>query len=333
MIIYKKDILKLLAFVTTITVLLFFLLNAFNKDFNKYKLGGFIHHRERIAEKTAEEVFKNNMINIPKERFQRPSKIPALDLKYKYNDELTGYPEKYTTSRDVILAYYSILRDAANMIGYQGGCGTVGRSRTPYPSAYNLLSDSTREEITYKEFEKSFAGIGHTTLLKLYPAYRPPNTPENIKYYMVEIEIITGPPVSGEEEYKPNPTYFAYYYGIITTVYDENEGWKIKSTDYIPEDFLCAPYHLWDWYGRYLVEGVYVSWYKIIDKIDYIEKKDSLIYIYASGHGKKYRFDFVRLTNGEDVLLHEYMKQNDKWVEVNILKPEHQSYKLSILNF
>lgn len=90
---------------------------------------------------------------------------------------------------------------------------------------------------------KSLEGIGYTTLLKLYPAYHPPGTPNNIKYYMVEIEVLTGPQYKGENDNKPQPGYFAYYYGLITVEKAVSGGWEIKSVDYIPEDFLCHPMH------------------------------------------------------------------------------------------
>jgi hypothetical protein len=90
---------------------------------------------------------------------------------------------------------------------------TKGWAKIPYPYAYQLLSKETKQQIFFEEFEKSFAGIGHITLLKLYPAYQPLNTPASIKYYMVEIEVITGLPHKGEGKNKPQPSYFAYYYG------------------------------------------------------------------------------------------------------------------------
>ncbi|QOX63230.1 hypothetical protein FRZ06_07655 [Anoxybacterium hadale] len=50
---------------------------------------------------------------------------------------------------------------------------------------------------------------------------------------------------------------------------------------------------------------VYGDNLKLIDKIDRTEQNGNMISIYASGNGKSYRFDFVRLTNGYDILLHE----------------------------
>lgn len=345
MIIYKKDIIKVfLVIIVTISILIT-LFKIPKENSEPYLLGGFIHNNKQTIEVELTKPVININIDFEEERFQRPSKQPALKLRHniKSVDDFErwyqgdwkppyipkGFPKKYIYSEDVVQAYYAILKQASVMGGYHGGCGSIPHNGIPFPYAYELLSKDTKEEIAYTDFFKSFIGTGHTTLLKLYPAFSTKDTPKNIKHYMVEIEIITGSPTEKNKEKDPKPSYFAYYYGIVTTEYDEKEGWKIKSVDYIPEDFLCAPYHFWQWESRTLVEVIYKNWYKLIDKIDKVEKKDSQISIYASGKDNKYRFDFVRLTNGEDVLLHENIKINDKWKEVNLLKPEHQNFKLS----
>ncbi|WP_202708438.1 hypothetical protein [Sporosalibacterium faouarense] len=326
-------LLKLVILIIIIVLLVSLLLNLTPNKLNKYFLGGDIFSRNIVVGKEDQEVLSLHDFRIDRERFQRPSKEPALDLKYRYNDLLKGYPEKYSTAIDVIHSYYSMLKEASNTIGFQGGCGTIGMGREPYTHAYELLSNETKKDISYEKFLDSFEGVGHITLLKLYPAYESPSTPSNIKHYIVEIEVITGPPREEGEEYNSEPTYFAYYYGIITAVYEGSNGWKIKSVDYIPEDFLCAPYHLWDWDGKMFVEIVYRDWYNLISKIDNVEKNESIVSVYASGNGKEYKFDFIRLTNGEDILVHEFVKEYGKWTEVNILRPEHQGYKLSVSNF
>lgn len=337
MVIYKKSFM-ILIFITVILVTSF---KIINNNHNDFKIGGYVH-REENKDKNVAKTVLNEKENY-EDRFQRPSKESPLKLKYdfKYGDIKgiespyipKGYPEKYNNPADIIHAYYSILQRASNMTGFHGGCGTIGEHSAPYPYAYELLSDKTKKEVSLKEFRDSFKGIGYMTLLKLSPAYKSSDTSDNIKYYFVEIETITGPPRLKHEKYKEEPSYFAYYYGLVTTEYNESQGWKIKSVDYIPEDFLCAPYHGWNWDSRMVVQAIYKEWYKLIDKIDNEERKDSYISIYASGKGKKYRFDFVRLTNGEDVLLHEYIQINNKWIEVNILKPEDHMFKLSILKF
>jgi len=301
-------------------------------------MGGYIHANDKAGQEDIQPVFYDEHENTDSERFQRPSKQSVLKLKYsaKYfisnSEQLPPYIKTvFQTPEDVIQAYYAILQDASNMAGYYGGCGTVGWSKIPYPYAYELLTKETREKIALKEFEESFAGVGHITLLKLHPAYQPHNTSANIKYYMVEIEVITGLPYK-EGDNKAQPGYFAYYYGLIFVEEIPSEGWKIKSIYYVPEDFLCHPMHHWDYDARALTEIVYKNWYGLINDIEKVEKDDSLIHVHAIGKGNKYRFDFVRLTNGDDVLLHENVQQNGQWREVNLLKEEDQSYKFSILN-
>lgn len=313
-------------------------------NYNEYIIGGQVYDRFKFDNKSETTDHIKTVFNYIdeqqiQERFQRSSKKVPLDLKYQFKIPRgtiippyipEGYPKKYESSEDVIHAYYSILNEASNMIGYSGGCGTIGDSRIPYPYAYQLLTDKTKEEMSIEEFKDSFSGIGHINLLNLYPAYHPKKSSFSEKYYMIEIETIVGLPVAINNNKNLASTYFAYYYGIISTKYEKGEGWKIKSVNYISEDFLCAPYHHWYWDSRALVDIIYNSWYNIVDKIDKVEQKDSLISIYASGKGKKYKFDFIRLTNGEDVLLHEYVYESGKWKEVNMLKPEHKGYKLTI---
>ena len=57
-----------------------------------------------------------------------------------------------------------------------------------------------------------------------------------------------------------------------------------------------------------------------------------MIIIYASGNGKSYRFDFVRLTNGYDILLHEYILDIGDWKETSLLGDKWKDMKLTIEN-
>ncbi|MDP4182130.1 MAG: hypothetical protein Q8942_13700 [Bacillota bacterium] len=330
---FKMPMLGLLILVI-IFISLFMVLE--NKK-DRIVMGGSLVTNDKHEKNEAQSVFNSETDNIS-ERFQRPSKQSAYKLKYAANDFITHSDQSshiqtiFKTPEDVIQAYYAILKDASNMEGFHGGCGTVGWSKIPYPFAYKLLSADTEQNMTLEKFIDSFAGIGHITLLKLYPAYQPPSTPIDLKYYMVEIEVITGPPYKGEGDNRPQPCYFAYYYGLITTVKTPSEGWKIKSIDYVPEDFLCHPLHHWDYDAKSLVGIVYMNWYGLIDGIEKIDREDSLIHVYADESNNKYRFDFVRLTNGDDILMHEYILQNGQWLEVNLLKKEDQFYKFSVLN-
>ncbi|MHC1722124.1 MAG: hypothetical protein AB9836_02840 [Aminipila sp.] len=284
------------------------------------------------------EAAHQNEDQVDNERFRRPSKQLTINNKFSFRYFQKDYDKPplittaFETSEDVVKAYFGILKNAANMEGYLGGCGTIGDSLQPYPYAYELYSNSTQKKMPLSEFVDSFSGIGHINLLKLYPAYVPQGTPDNIGYYMFEIEAITGPSENDEKSYNRGGGYFAYYYGLITTEYNPNSGWKIKAINYLPEDFLCAPDHGWAYSAEYFVPIVYQDWYHLIDNIDRTEQVGDIVSVYASGPDKKYKFDFVRLTNGYDILMHENIWNNGQWEEVNILQEEVQGMKLSSLN-
>lgn len=180
------------------------------------------------------------------------------------------------------------------------------------------------------KFIASFSGTAHTTLLKLLPVYAPPDTPENIKYHMAEFEIITYPKYNKKVGNIPQPSYFTYYFGLITTEHTPAGGWKIKAMDYIPEDFLGAPYHLWHWDSTMLVQVVFGHWYNLIDEIEKVDIQGSDIRIYAKGRQNRYKFDAVRLTNGEDIFLHEYVWENGQWKEVDYIVEKHKYLKFSV---
>ena len=312
MVINLRKIVRPAAVIAILAVSVIFWLTFSGRE-SRFMLGAIIHENCRTEHEAAQPVSGRWENNMDDERFQRPSKQPAMKLKYDFKDfQGVGKVPKFSTAENVIHAYYAILKEAENMKGYHGGCGTIGMAKTPYPYAYELLAPQTRQEMSLEEFIKSFSGIGHMTLLKLYSAYQPANSAENILYYVAEIEVITGPPVTSANENTPQPSYFAYYYGLITAEKVPSEGWKIRRVDYVPEDFLCGPYHLWDWDAKALVEIVYGEWYKLIDKIERVEKENSIVSVYARGSTGEYRFDFLRLTNGEDILLHEYIIENGK---------------------
>lgn len=261
-------------------------------------------------------------------RFRRPSQEqPHLNpfTFDKFQNE-SGKVEKVFESADaVILAYYGILQSASNMLGFTGACGSVGYGADPYAYAYSLFTAEKQQNLSLKEFTNSFEGVGYITLLKLLPAFPPQGTPENIRYYMAEIEIIGG--VKENETNKGSR--FAYTYGLITVQSEQKMGWKIKDIQYIAEDFLCAPEHGWFYLSNAMVQIVYGENLKLIDRIDKTEQKNEMVYVYASGQNKQYRFDFVRLTNGYDILLFENELQNGEWKKVSLLPPEWAYLKLS----
>jgi hypothetical protein len=339
MVISLRRILRPTIGILLISALLLILWMIFDGKKSHYLMGGYIHKDDYLKQEISQPVSKTKEVKEGNERFLRPSRQPALKLKYSYKDfesMLENPPGSlviFSIPEDAIHAYYAILEDASNMEGYTGGCGTIGHAGTPYPYAYQLLSKNMRQQISLDEFIKSFAGTAHTTLLKLYPAYAPPDTPENIKYYMVEIEIITSPPYEEKDGDKPQPSYFAYYYGLITLERIHFEGWKIKEIDYIPEDFLCAPYHLWYWDASVVVQTIFGNWYKLIDEIEKVDVKGSQVQVIAKGKENRYKFDAVRLTSGIDLFMREYVEENGRWKEVDYIVERHKYLKFSVLKY
>lgn len=308
------------------------LINLFTKPSNQIIAGAILHSPLRASGQHIVPVM--NQDDLGSERFQRPSKALPYPNPYTFkdfqkdNEKLPLVAEKFENPEDLILAYYGILREASNMLGYSGGCGTIGESGLPYPYAYELLTKEMQKALPFDQYVNSFAGIGYTTLLKVLPAFAPPDTPDNVKYYMVEIEVITGAKAKTDEEYNQG-SQFAYYYGLIAVEKTPDEGWKIKDIYYIPEDFLCAPMHSWFYLSDAVVQIVYGDNLKLIDKIDRTERNGDMVSIYASGAGNSYRFDFVRLTNGYDILLHEYIFDNGEWKETSLLGDKWKEMKLT----
>ncbi len=261
------------------------------------------------------------------DRFRRPSWLRPLDNPYSFsdfqkdNDEKPLITKKFDSPLDVSLAYFGILNKASNLEGYSGGCGSVGDGLNPYPYAYELFTASKQSEITLKDFIASFKGIGYITLLELTPSYDPAKT-ENTETFMFEIETIEGDKVKVRDEECKDCEHnhfvgFSYYYGVIKAE-KTDAGYKISCITMIPEDFLCAPEHSWFYLGDAVVEIVYKDNLGIIEKIDKMEQDGNRIYIYASGHGKNYRFDFIRVTNGYDILLFENINESGVWKPVDL---------------
>lgn len=310
----------------------------FNQKPQRSSVMGGAFHKMAFQVPAEKEVLNQDQMKFLDERFRRPSKQTPLENSYSFSDfekENDTHPlitTVFQNPEDVVKAYFGILQSASNMAGYSGGCGSIGNGLQPYPYAYELFSASAQQRTRLQDFIDSFKGIGFITLLKLYPAYIPPGTPGNIRYYMFETEAITGRPGKDDAELLKNGSLFDYYYGLVTIINVPDIGWKIESIDCFSEDFLCAPEHSWFYLSDAVVTFIYHDWYQLIDQIDKTEQNGDIISIYASGKDKKYRFDFVRLTNGYDIMLHENIFINGKWEETNLLKPENQSFKLSVLN-
>lgn len=256
------------------------------------------------------------------QKYFRPSCMKALNLRFNNWEFFTPYYDKTPdqiqvpleltrTPEDTLLNYFSILREAENMGGRS--CGTIGQARTPFPIAYNFLSKEYQKKLSYKDYFNSFAGIGHTSLLKLC---RVPDGKCGIRFFY-EIETIEG--FEGK-----NAECFGYSYGFIRLEY-EKDGFRISELSKIEEDFLCAPYHGWDHDGEAIVEIKFGNWCKLIQYMYQTIKNGYVKNICFHGNDRAdYCIIFVTLTNGTDVEIAQFRKLgNEEWKQVNI-KPEEE---------
>lgn len=253
------------------------------------------------------------------ERYRRPSSEAPYPNPYSFSDfQRSDDPSPLITKafdkpEEVVLAYFGILNQASNMMGYSGGCGSIGDGIAPYRYAYELLTPERKKEISLQAFTDSFQGIGYITLLKVVPAS---SAKQGRTSYMVEIETIRGEKES-EAGTQGHGGRFAYYYGIMSTKKTDN-GYLIDRINLIPEDFLCAPEHGWFYMADAVVQIVYGDNLHLIDHVERVEEDGYMVYVYASGGDIRYRFDFVRITNGYDILLRENIDENGAWKEVSL---------------
>ncbi len=268
------------------------------------------------------------------ERFFRPSNMPILNTKRnilsiddygKNPSDINLNKELLKTPKDTLVNYFSVLREAANPLdNTKTGCGSLGDTRGPYPFAYNFLSKSYKYKVSYEEYIKSFENQLHINLIKLNKVAPDKNRPNDIKYF-VEIEVIEGTDKS--------KGIFAYYYGYIYLEKDD-DVYKIKDMMYIPENYLCAPYHGWSWDAKSFVEIEYGDWCSLVDG-DVIIKEDGYERkAYFKDKSKnEYYVLFYELTNGVDIKIADYKKdKNGKWQVVYIdpqkcLKNKKMTYK------
>lgn len=256
------------------------------------------------------------------QKYFRPSCLPALNLKFptseffhpfyeKTHDQILVPTELTRTPEDTLINYFSILREAENVGGRS--CGSIGHAQIPYPLAYNFLSEEYQKKLSYEEYLNSFAGIGHTSLIKLC---RVPDLKQGIKFFY-EIETI-------EAFEGKRAEYFGYSYGFIQLVHEPG-GYRISDLQQFPEDFLCAPYHGWNHDAESVVEVKYGNWCNLIQKRYPTIKNGYIKNIYFHGNDRAdYYFIFFTLTNGTDVEIAQFRRVGDKkWKQVN-MKPEEE---------
>lgn len=264
---------------------------------------------------------RNQMdINSYHQKYFRPSCLKALNLRFnswkffdpyydKTHDQIQLPPELTRTPEDTLINYFSILREAASL--GKRSCGSIGNGQLPFPIAYNFLSEAYQNKLSYEKYVDSFAGIGHTSLLKLC---RVPDGNEKVRFFY-EIETI-------ELREDLMVEYFGYSYGFIQLEH-EKEGFRILDMSKIGEDFLCAPYHGWDHDAESVVGIKYGEWCKMIQHLYPTVKNGYMKTICFHGKdGADYCILFFTLTNGTDVEIAQFRKVgNEPWKQVHI-KPE-----------
>lgn len=257
----------------------------------------------------------NKKISNLNETYFRPSTLKTLNNNFIDPNNLSETftsnsipPELIGSPQDSVINYFSVLQQAANLTEYKtGGCGTIGFALTPYPIAYNFLSEDNKKSMSYEEYLTSFEGIGHINLIKTIPII----TDDTKTYkYFIELEVLEGSNVGA--------TTFNYYTGELNLI-KLNGLYYIDSLTLAPEDFFCAAYHGWAHNAELYVETVYGNWCGLILKQYSPHQDDYKKSIIVDGvDNKKYMFEFARLTNGTDLQINSLVKSHNTWVPANI---------------
>jgi len=251
------------------------------------------------------------------ERYFRPSKLPVLNnrnIKMEifdnyYGDETSEIPTLpaylFKTPEETIINYYSVLREAANPYEEKSaGCGTIGDAKAPYPIAYHFLSSEYQEKLPFKEYLKIFENILHINLIKFQEV--PVYGDTEVMRYFVEFETIEGS--------EKGVAYFAYYYAFVDIVKEGNQ-YKISNIDLYPENYLCAPYHGWNYIAEEVVDIKYGEWCSLVKMRIPTQQVGFTKNIYFRGtDGNYYMIQFYQLTNGMDIEIAQYRRsRNGKW--------------------
>lgn len=315
----KKKIIFIAFAFTLLTSLFFFQLYYKNLFSAKMVMGGMLYKQTFDNE---EYKIKSEKTDV--EKYFRPSKQPVLNDK-DLNIVISNYYEKepseinlpdilFKTPEYSIINYFSILREAANPEnGKFTGCGTLGQAKLPYPVAYDFLSADYQKKLPYEQYLKTFENILHINLLKLteIPVYG--RNADNPRYF-VEIETIEGS--------DNGVGYFAYYYGFIDLVKEENK-YLISDLKFYGENYLCAPYHGWSYDAEANVQIRYGGWCSLIKELYPTQQEGFIKKIYFKGtDGNDYLIVFFQLTNDTDIEIAQYIKSEGQDWKLTVLKPE-----------
>jgi hypothetical protein len=258
------------------------------------------------------------------EKYLRPSKLPVLNDRFDFRffdeyyqkspKEISLQDNLLKTPEETLLNYFSILREAANFQeGKAAGCGTIGFSTLPYPVAYNFLSSAYQKTLSYEQYLNTFENILHISLIKYkeIPVY---DNQAGIIRYFVEMETIEGS--------DKTVAYFAYYYGFIDFIKEDNQ-YRIADQRFYGENYLCAPLHGWSWEAEAVVDIKYGGWCKLLEERfptlqeDYVKKVQ-----FRGTDGNDYLIVFFQLTNDTDIEIAQYIKQEDEDWKLIKLDPE-----------
>lgn len=256
----------------------------------------------------------SNSVTKDFETFFRPSCEPVLNTKdvqeiLNTNSNISNYSQVkisndiFINQENMILYYYSILRDAYNLKdGLGAGCGSLGISKDAYMIAYNFLSNYYMKQLPYNDYYNSFKNILHINLVKLIKVQNDLNDTLNDKY-LIELETIQGT--------KDNSGAFVYYYGYIY-VSKQDELYKINNVVLYPEIYLCAPYHGWSYSAENVIDIEYGGWCSMV-KEKYDTKFNGYIKSieFKSFDDKTYVIKFITLTNDTDIQIGQYIKDEN----------------------
>ncbi|QFG00761.1 hypothetical protein PB01_19245 [Psychrobacillus glaciei] len=289
------------------------------RDTSIYFMGAESKKQQLVKHENKNE--KETYQQIDVEKYFRPSRRAILNNRlFDYHffnsyydkafDKIDIPPSLMDTPENMILNYFSILREAENLTSQLiGGCGTVGEARIPFPIVYNFFAKDYKQKVSYSTYLASFEGIGHTNLIKLYKLPNQ-NSDQPIRFF-IELETINGTAKGFSA--------FEYHYGTVSILKEES-NYKIVNIELIGEDFLCDAYHGWRQRGEDVVDIEYGNWCKLIKKrlptkMDSYVKTIDII----GTDGNDYRFIFIQLTNDTDVLISPLIRRNQgDWEETKI---------------
>lgn len=314
----RKKIIFIIFFIALIAGLSLFKIYCGGSSSAKMVMGGKLY-----AQDFANEEHNINNEKIDMEKYFRPSKQLVLNDKNlniiisanygKTPSEINLPDALFNKPEYTIINYFSTLREAANpQKGKYTGCGTLGQAILPYPVAYNFLSAGYQEKLSYDQYLKTFENILHINLIKLkeVPVY---NDTDALRYF-VEIETIEGS--------DKDVSYFAYYYGFIDLVKEENK-YLISGSEFYGENYLCAPYHGWSYDAEANVKIRYGGWCSLIKEMHPVEQDGYVKKVYFKGtDGNDYLIVFFQLTNDTDIEIAQYIKSEGQDWKLTALDPE-----------